>query len=84
MGALRDGWFQVREIQEMGHWRRISSRQASKQGSSTVSWLVDGKRRRRCKKIAGSCGAISEQPITKSRKPTARVKKQPSVEGLMD
>jgi hypothetical protein len=32
----------------------------------------------------GAFGAIPVQPITNSRKPTARVKKQTSVEGLMD
>jgi hypothetical protein len=78
------GEFRLEGFRKMGHWRRIRSRQASKQGSSAVSWLVDGRRRKRCKKIASSCGAIPKQPITNSYKPTARVKKQPSVEGLRD
>jgi len=48
------GEFRLEEFRKMGHWRRLSSRQASKQGSSAVSWLVDGRRRKRCKKIAGA------------------------------
>jgi len=35
------GEFKLEEFRKMGHWRRIRSRQALKQGSSAVSWLVD-------------------------------------------
>jgi hypothetical protein len=48
------GEFRLKGFRKMEHWRRIRSRQASKQGSSAVSWLVDGRRKRRCKKIAGA------------------------------
>jgi hypothetical protein len=48
------GEFRLKGFRKMGHWRRIRSRQASKPGRSAVSWLLDGRRRKRCKKIAGA------------------------------
>jgi hypothetical protein len=36
------------------------------------------------RKLPAPKAPIPEQPITNRCKPTARVKKQPSVEGLMD
>jgi hypothetical protein len=47
------GEFRLKGFRKMGHWRRIRSRQASKRGRSAVSWLVEGRCRRRGKKIAG-------------------------------
>ena len=56
----------------MGPCRRIRSRQAAKKERSAMSWLVEIQGER--KKIVGVYSAFWEQPITNSRKPTARVK----------
>jgi hypothetical protein len=66
----------------MGPCRRIGSSRASQQERLAGILLVEIQGER--KKIVGAYSAFWEQPITNSRKPTARVKKQPSVEGLMD
>jgi hypothetical protein len=85
MGALRDGWFQGRGIQEDGALaadQLETGLEAGKFGGELAGgWQTQAE----MQKIAGSHGPIPEQPITNRCKPTARVKKQPSVEeGLRD
>jgi hypothetical protein len=75
MGALQNEWSQAKGFR--GDGPLPADRIKSGFAAGTFGWDLAGGVSGRDLKIAGAYGAIREQP-------TARVKKQPSVEGLRD